>query len=368
MPAEEVAAQFDVPGRLVTLKPITTGNVNDTYRVITRTTFSEEQFILQRVNGKVFPEPTMVMANMRVVTNHAHLKIEAEAGDADRIWQLPRVIPARDGLDYVIDKNGSCWRALTLIASATSHDRITSIEHAVEAGVVLGHFQHLISDLPPGKLADTLPGFHITPRYLAQYDRTLQGESGRGLLKVSAEARRLAKFVESRRSFCNVLEDAFAAGELSLRPIHGDPKITNIMIDDFTGKGTCIIDLDTVKPGLVHYDFGDCARSTCNPAGEETTDLSEVHFDSDCFAALVKGYLSQAGSFLTEADRHYLYDSVRLIAFELGLRFFSDYLADDVYFKTTYDIQNLNRARVQFALCESIEARESLMRRALESE
>jgi Ser/Thr protein kinase RdoA (MazF antagonist) len=303
---------------------------------------------------------------MRIVTNHAHERIEAEAEKADRIWQLPRVIPARDGRDYVIDEKGDCWRALTLISSATSHDRITSIEHAVEAGVVLGHFQRLISDLPPEQLADTLPGFHITPRYLAKYDTILQTPGAQDRLDVSTEARRLAKFVETRRGFCSILEDALAAGELSLRPIHGDPKITNIMIDNFTGKGTCIIDLDTVKPGLIHYDFGDCARSTCNPAGEETIDLSEVRFDSDCFAALVKGYLSQAGSFLSEADRHYLYDSVRLITFELGLRFFADYLAGDVYFKTTYDSQNLNRARVQLALCESIEARESLMRRALE--
>ncbi|MCB1087848.1 MAG: aminoglycoside phosphotransferase, partial [Verrucomicrobiae bacterium] len=127
-----------------------------------------------------------------------------------------------------------------------------------------------------------------------------------------------------------------------------------------------IVDLDTVKPGLVHYDFGDCARSSCNPAGEETTDLSQVYLDVDLFEALVRGYLREAAAFLTEADRHYLYDSVRLIAFELGLRFFADHLAGDVYFKTTYDGHNLNRARVQFALCESIEARESKMRRALE--
>lgn len=366
MQAEEIAAQFDIAGRVVALESITTGNVNDTYCVISRTTFSEEKFILQRINGKVFPDPAAVMANMRVVTTHAHQRIEAEADDADRIWQLPRVIAAQNGLDYIIDDNGDCWRALTLIASATSHDKINSVEHAVEAGVVLGHFQRLISDLPIDQLADTLPGFHITPGYLETYNRVIDTDDARDLLAASTEARRLAKFVEARRSFCSILEDAVARGELKVRPIHGDPKITNIMIDNYTGKGTCIIDLDTVKPGLIHYDFGDCARSSCNPAGEETTDLSTVRFDSDSFAALVKGYLSQADSFLTEADRHYLYDSVRLIAFELGLRFFADYLAGDVYFKTRYDTQNLNRARVQFALCESIEAREGPMRLVLE--
>lgn len=364
--AETVATTFEVPGRLVTLKPITAGNVNDTYRVIFRTTFSEEQFILQRINRKVFKDPEAVMANMKAVTDHAHRKLLEESDDADRIWQLPRVIPSKDGRDFTVDSEGEYWRALSLIASATSYDRLNTVEHAVEAGVVLGHFQRIIADFPTHDLADTLPGFHITPRYLAYYDRIAVTPEARERFDSSSEARRLGKFVEARREFASILEDALGRGELQLRPIHGDPKITNIMLDNFTGKGTSIVDLDTVKPGLIHYDFGDAARSSCNPAGEETTDLSEVRMDTDLFGALVKGYLSEAGAFLTPADHHYLYDAVRLIAFELGLRFFADYLAGDVYFKTTYDAQNLNRARVQFALCESIEAREGMMRRALE--
>lgn len=364
--AEKIATRFQVPGRLVALQPISTGNVNDTYRAIFRTTFSEEQFILQRINKTVFKDPVAVMANMKAVTDHAHCKIEAEAEDADRIWQLPRVISADDGLDYAVDGEGEYWRALSLIASARSYESLNTPEHAVEAGVVLGHFQRIISDFPADDLKDTLPGFHITPTYLAQYDETLRNPEARQRLDHSSEARRLAKFVEERREFASVLEDARERGELQLRPIHGDPKITNIMLDNFTGKGTCIVDLDTVKPGLIHYDFGDCARSSCNPAGEESTDLSEVFLDVDLFAALVKGYLREAKAFLSEADRYYLYDSVRLIAFELGLRFFADYLAGDVYFKVNYDGHNLNRARVQLALCESIEARESKMRRALE--
>ena len=190
-------------------------------------------------------------------------------------------------------------------------------------------------------MLDTLPGFHITPGYLAQYDETLASEKGQEMLNSSMEAMRLGRFVENRREFLSVLEDARESGELKVRPVHGDPKITNIMIDQITGKGTCIIDLDTVKPGLVHYDFGDAVRSSCNPAGEETSDLSEVYFDVDLFEALVKGYLGEAGEFLTDNDRKYLFDSVRLITFELGLRFFADFLAGDVYFKTIYDGQNL---------------------------
>lgn len=367
MTAENVATRFQVPGRLVALQPINTGNVNDTYRVIFRTTFSEEQFILQRINKTVFKDPAAVMANMKAVTDHAHQRIRTEADEADRIWQLPRVIEAEDGRDYVVDDQEEYWRALSLIASANSYEKLNTPEHAVEAGVVLGHFQRIISDFPADELKDTLPGFHITPQYLARYDEVSSGSEAKARLDRSAEARRLVRFIEDRREFASVLEDALGRGELQLRPIHGDPKITNIMLDNFTGKGTSIVDLDTVKPGLIHYDFGDCARSSCNPAGEECTDLSQVMLDVDLFEALVRGYLREASAFLTEGDRHFLFDSVRLIAFELGLRFFTDYLAGDVYFKTNYDGHNLNRARVQLALCESIEARESKMRRALES-
>jgi len=365
--AEEVSRQFQVPGRLVAIETIGTGNVNDTYRVIQRTTFSEEQFILQRINQAVFKDPAAVMMNIKAVTDHAHRRIEAEADQADRIWQLPRVIPTLDDQAHFCDEDGDYWRALSLIASTKTYDKVTNTQIAFEAGVVLGNFQRLISDFPIDELQDTLPGFHITPGYLADYDSVLaDNPEAKKRLDASTEAMRLANFVEKRRDFTPVLEDALSRGELKLRPIHGDPKITNIMIDTFTGKGTSIIDLDTVKPGLVHYDFGDSARSSCNPAGEETKNLSQVFLDTDLFEALVSGYLREAKNFLTEADRNYLYDSVRLITFELGLRFFADYLAGDVYFKTTYPDQNLNRARVQFALCESIEARESLMRSTLE--
>jgi len=365
MTAETIATQFDVPGRLVTLQAIGAGNVNDTYRVILRTTFSEEQYILQRINQAVFKDPAAVMANMKAVTDYAHRKIEAEADHADRIWQLPRVIPAKDGKDYVVDAKGGYWRALSMIASTTNYEKVQVPEHAAEAGRVLGHFQRIISDYPTDELADTLPGFHIAPVYLEGYNAILENEGAQEKLRAVREAKRLHRFIEERRDFVGVLESAKARGELHLRPIHGDPKITNVMIDNFTGKGTAIVDLDTVKPGLIHDDFGDAVRSGCNPAGEETSDLSKVFLDLDLFAALVRGYLTEAKNFLTEADKQYLYDSIRLISFELGLRFFADYLAGDVYFKVTYEAQNLNRARVQFALCESIETREGKMREIL---
>ena len=366
MKAALIAQKFDVAGRLVTVDNTGEGNVNDTYLAVFRTTFSEERFILQQINRRVFPRPELIMENMRVVTDHVHRRLEAEAEMSDRIWQLPRVIPAKDGQDYVIDGDGDYWRAISLIASAHSYGQVQGVEHAREAGFVLGQFQRVISDLPVTKLHDTLEGFHITPQYLTKLDESLASSEGQVRLKSSTEAERCYRFIQARREWCSVLEDAKAKGEISLRPIHGDPKITNIMIDDATGKGTCIIDLDTVKPGLIHYDFGDCLRSCCNPAGEEVLDLKRVLFDTDLCEAIVRGYMAHATQFLTDADRNYLYDSVRLIAFELGLRFFADYIAGDVYFKIRYDGQNLNRARVQLKLTESIETRETMIRRVLD--
>lgn len=365
MKAAILANEFDVSGQLVSVEPTGSGNVNDTYLAIFRTTFSEFRFILQRLNTHVFSSPEAVMHNMKTITEHVHKRLNNEIEQADRIWQLPRIIPTKTGSDYILHDDGECWRAISLIASATAYEEIQNPEHAHEAGYVLGQFQRLISDLPAEQLKDTLPGFHITPSYLDQLDKALATNDGQARLKSSSAAKQVYNFINERRKWASVLEDAKAADKLPLRPIHGDPKIANIMIDDATGKGTCIIDLDTVKPGLVHYDFGDCLRSCCNPSGEDAQNLSKVIFDTDLCEAIVTGYMSFAKDFLTDVDREYLYDSIRLITFELGLRFFADYIAGDRYFKIRHEGQNLNRARVQLKLCESIETRESIIRKIL---
>jgi Ser/Thr protein kinase RdoA (MazF antagonist) len=357
-----IAQQFDVAGRLVSVTEHGDGNVNDTYIVVFRTTFSEERFILQRISSAVFAEPMHIIHNMKLLTEHAHLKLEAEADTADRIWQLPKLIPTKDGNSFVIDDNGNYWRAISLIASAHSYETVQNIEHAFEVGTVLGKFHETVNDLSTEQLKDPLPGFHETPNYLAEYDEICLQKTSKLFLSFAKEADNCHRFIKQRRSIVTLLEDAKQNGKLKLKPIHGDPKISNIMIDDDTGKGTCIVDLDTVKPGLVHYDFGDCMRSCCNPVGEETEDISNVIFDTDLCRAITKGYMTFGRQFLTESDKDYLYDSIRLITFELGLRFFTDYLEGDTYFKTRYDGHNLHRARVQFKLVESIETREDIIK------
>ena len=358
--------KFAIKGRLVTVFPVGGGNINDTYIAIFRNTFEEQQVILQRINANVFANPRKIMENLHYITQHSHEKLEREADGADRVWQMPKIIQTWEGEDFYTGIDGSCWRVITKIPSASAFDTPQGPEHAAECGAVLAHFHGLLSDLDISRLHDPLPGFHITPRYLEKYDETMASDAGQRRLNASMEARRLAKIIDDRRDFVPVLQKAIADGSLKKRVMHGDPKINNIMIDDFTGKGTAMIDLDTVSPGLVQYDFGDAVRSICNPAGEEELNLNRVVFDMDLFEAFARGYLAQARDFLTETDRHYLFPAVRLITFELGLRFFQDYLAGSVYFKTRSAEQNLNRARVQFRLCESIESRERMIRAVLE--
>ncbi len=353
-----IAEQFSLEGRVLEVHEFGNGNINDTYLV---TTDSNEghHFVLQRINTQVFKHPRLIMQNMRIFTEHMRRRAREEGS----LWEMPRVLKTRAGLDFHVDEGNNFWRAISYVEGAHSYDTIHSIEHAREVGHALGTFQHLISDLPVENLADTLEGFHITPLYLEQYDRT----TSRNGFAANAEVRWGMEFVSARRRWAHVLEDARHQGKLRLRPVHGDPKVNNVMIQEGTGRAISLVDLDTVKPGLIHYDIGDCMRSGCNPLGEETEQWESVRFDPQIGEAILTGYLTQARHFLTAADYEYLFDSIRLIAFELGVRFFTDHLAGNAYFKVKHPRHNLLRALVQFKLTESIEAHESEIRGIIQS-
>jgi hypothetical protein len=348
---------FKPRGKVLEIIKYGHGNVNDTF-LVTVDSRVEKHFILQRINMRVFPRPELVMLNLRTISTHIRGKHPDSIIGSQRRWETPYVLPTPDGEDYWIDDSGSFWRALSFIERAESFDTILDMDHAEEVGYALGLFQRLVSDLPVNRLADTLEGFHITPLYLAHYDEVL---ARRGPIQ-SPEAARAFELVNRRRASARILEEAKANGKLHLLPIHGDPKVNNIMMDTNTRKTVGMIDLDTVKPGLIHYDIGDCLRSCCNPMGEETDRWEDVRFDLDICRAVLKGYLESASSFLSEDDYAYLFEAVRLIAFELGLRFFTDYLEGNIYFKSRYEEHNLARALVQFTLAESIESQESSIR------
>ncbi|WP_374086848.1 phosphotransferase enzyme family protein [Methylomicrobium lacus] len=338
-----IARQFS--GSSTAVLPLGNGLINATYLVTT----AAEPFVLQCINAHVFPEPEAILTNLAEIGRH----IDSKAPEAVEL-QIPRLIQSEAGFDSVCDDRGRIWRATRYIADTVSLEVLGNLHEARQAGFALGHFHRLLSDLDPVRLKDTLPGFHITPAYLANYDR----------IQPTADPNRISKdcssFIERHRVFADDLETAKRQGLLPLRIIHGDPKLNNFLFDRDRQKAVGLIDLDTVKPGLLHYDIGDCLRSCCHRPENDT-------FDPDIGEAILASYLDEAGHFFTGPDYDYLYAAIRLIPFELGLRFYTDHLEGDRYFKVEGPEQNLERALGQFRLCKSIIAQEGAIIKLVES-
>lgn len=354
-----IAQPFVSQGVITDIRPFGSGNINDTF-LVTLQDGVESCFVLQRINTQVFAQPALIMQNMRMYSEHVQARLRQTP--LDRRWEVPRVLLTQEGQDHWV-AGDAFWRAISYIDGSKSFDSIQSLAHAQEIGYALGTFHNLISDLSPHNLADTLVGFHITPLYVQHYQSVLAQNQRNG----SLEENYCLQFVGDRTHWAGVLEEAKAQGRLPIRLMHGDPKVNNVMFDIATGKAVSVIDLDTVKPGLIHYDIGDCLRSGCNPAGEETLDWEAVQFEPDLCEGILRGYLSVAKDFLLASDYDYLFEGIRLIAFELGLRFLTDHLAGNIYFKVKHPQHNLARALVQFKLTESIEAQESTIRQLIRS-
>ena len=337
------------------------GIIHDTYLV--ELDGQADSFILQRINTQVFKQPELIMHNLRLVCEHVHdLKKFASRG-IDSGWKMLHIIPTRNNRDFFIDSEGGFWRALSFISGAKPLEKIANLDNASEVGRALGIFHLLTGNLNPALLHDTLPGFHNIELYLSHYDQVLSS----GIHREFTESEKFCRqFVEDRRSWAPVLENGRKHNKLQMRIIHGDPKINNVMVDSQTGKAVSIIDLDTIKPGLLLYDLGDCLRSCCNISGEESDDFDAVRFDLGRCKALLSGYMGEAHGCFTAQDFDFFFDAIRLIPFELGLRFYTDYLEGNLYFKSSYSTQNLDRAVVQFRLVASIEQQEDKIRALVE--
>lgn len=347
-----VAEAFALPAPVARVEPLGNGNVNATYRVHLAGE-GQGSTVLQRLNTAVFREPQLVMANIEAVAAHVERRLaEGNPDPEGRPWRMPAVLRQRLSGEPWLERQGSFWRMLSFLEGTRSVDAIEGLEQAREIGAALGLFHALIHDLPAERLADTLVGFHITPAYLEHYQQVLHEST----VERCPRCLEAIAFVEQRQERAGVLEEALAAGRLRLRPIHGDPKINNLLLCQSSGRAVALIDLDTVKPGLVHYDIGDCLRSACNPHGEDCADLEAVHFDLALAERVLGGYLSVARGFLSDADLDAIPDAIALLPFELGLRFLTDHLAGDVYFRTSRPGHNLDRALVQFRLAASVEA------------
>ena len=360
----DIVDRFQLKGDVERVEKFGSGNINDTYRSILQHP-SELAYIHQRISRAVFPSPEKVMENIVRVTTHIREKLQSSETTA-----TVELIPTKEGHLWYIDSAGEYWRTMAFISNAVTYDTVQNLTHAYEAGKVLGQFQRYVADIPPEQLHDTLPGFHHTPIYYEQFLRILatnHSDPATESRKQEPDSVELITIIREHESLVSLLMDPYQAGVLHERVVHNDPKINNILLDEHTSQGLCIIDLDTVKSGLIHFDYGDCLRSAANPAGEEARDIRQVSFDVNIFKQMTKGYLEETRSFLSEADIAYLVDSIKVIAFELGTRFFTDYLKGDVYFKISHPHHNLNRAKVQLALLKDIEAQEADIRKIMET-
>lgn len=350
----KVSSAFEIAGDFISAEPYGSGHINDTYAATFSQGGTAVRYIFQRVNHNIFKNPPALMENIERVTSHQQKKL-ASAGDASR--KALTLIRTRCGRAYSKDDDGNYWRSYIFVEKAKTYDIIETPEQAFQAARAFGEFQKTLVDLPGGRLLETIPDFHNTPKRYAALEEAIQ----RDVKNRAAECKKEIEFTMKRKEIAGLLIDLCAKGEIPERITHNDTKLNNVMIDDATNQGICVIDLDTVMPGLVHYDFGDLVRTSTSPAAEDEKDLSKVKMQMNMFEALIKGYLESAGGFLNPTERKYLPFAGKLITLEIGVRFLTDYLAGDVYFKIKKPEHNLDRCRTQFKLVQSIEEQEDKM-------
>ena len=352
----KVACQFQIGGEFRSATRYGSGHINDTYLVVFEQGGARARFIVQRINHGIFKNPAALMENIQRVTTHLAAQAAGEAESERRVLTL---ISARDGRAWHVDEEGNYWRAYRFIEGARTYDAVESTEQAFQAAKAFGRFQQMLASLPAPRLHETIPDFHNTPKRFRALEEAITADAA-GRARLTG---REIEFALTRKSMAGVLLEA----KLPERVTHNDTKFSNVLLDDATGEGICVVDLDTVMPGLALYDFGDMVRTTTSPAVEDERDLSRVTMQFAMFEALVRGYLQSAGRFLTKAEKQHLAFSGKLITFEQGIRFLTDYLAGDTYYKVQREGQNLDRCRTQFKLIESIEEQEDKMERLVEA-
>ena len=348
-----VAGQFRIDhAELAEFELYGSGHINETYRVVFKTDGQDDVYIFQKLNTNIFRNPDHLMENMSRVLKHCAAKL---AGKPDQARRCIHLVPTRDGKMFCRTSDGSCWRSYHFIGGASTYNILETEEQAYQAAKAFGGFQMMLADLPGERLHEIIPNFHNTPSRYADFEKALAADkAGRaGLCRPEIE------FAKKVAWMAPVLVDLQAKGELPERITHNDTKLNNVLLDDKTGEGICVIDLDTIMPGLSLYDFGDMVRTSVSPAAEDETDLSKVQARTGVFRALVKGFLEGAQGCLTKKEMEMLPFSGILITYEIGLRFLADFLDGDVYFRTARPNHNLDRCRTQFTLVQRLMEKEA---------
>ena len=352
---KSIAASFNLSGRLIRSESFGSGHINDTYCLTCEKDGRQLHYILQRINHQVFKNPPTMMENIRRVTNHIRRKLQEQQNKLFLRQLL--VIETKDGTDFYRDERGNYWRLYNRIENAITYDTIESPELAYEAARMFGRFAAMLTDLPGPPLHETILDFHTTPKRFKAFLQVLRQDPCNRAKEAGAEI----DFVLSNADICDVLLNHAGKGEIPVRITHNDTKINNVLLDEKTHKGVCVIDLDTVMPGLSLYDFGDMVRTATNPAEEDERDLSKVTMRMPIFEMLLKGFAEETHAFLTPTEKKNLVFAGKLITFEQMIRFLADHLAGDIYYKIHREGHNLDRCRTQMKMVQSIIAQEEQM-------
>lgn len=346
---KNIIEAFPFNGELTSIESTDTGLINSTYMLTFSDGNQDFQYVLQKINTNVFKKPDELMSNIMNVTGFLRNKINLSGGNAAR--ETLTFLYTKDNSPYYLDENGGCWRSYIYISKCYTCDKIDSEVKAFRSGKAFGKFQRMLSDYPAANLFETIPHFHDTPsRYSDLKNAVDENLSGR-LQEIQAEL----SFALDREKDASKLVDLAAEGKIPMRVTHNDTKINNVLFDSITNEAICVIDLDTIMPGLSLYDFGDSIRSGAVTSDENEQDLNKYGLDINLFKSYTEGFLSEAGHALNEEEIANLAFSAKLMTLECGVRFLTDYLNGDTYFKTEYPEHNLVRCRTQLKLVEDIE-------------
>jgi len=345
---------FAIEGTCTDVRAHERGHIHNTFISTWEHEGEAQRFLHQQLNDKVFNDIPALMHNVKCVTGH--LEDRTHSGRNPNGFRTLELVPTRLGRSFLVAESGH-WRTYYYVENTDNYDICESPERAYEAARAFGDFQAQLIDLDVGKLRETIPRFFSSPFRIRQFEDALDSDPRNR----AAAARAEMEFVFARRSMAYVIEDHMRLGAFPKRIVHGDTKLNNVLFDRDSGKAVCIVDLDTCMPSYSLYDFGDLVRFTAATSGEDETDLGKVGTDLELYRALVRGYLDSAKHFLTPLEIELMPFAARLVTFTIGLRFLTDYLAGDVYFKTEHPTHNLDRARVQFGMVDFMERHEREM-------
>ena len=345
---KEIFDYFITDGTFLRGEPYGSGHIHDTFRIETAEK-DKDDYILQRLNNKIFKNIPELQQNIERVTIHLRNKLEQIPG-SDIKRECLCLIRSHEGKSWIIDKDGNYWRMYIFISNHRSYNIVDSPVKAIEGGKAIGRFQAMLSDMPGGPLFETIPSFHNIEKRLQTFSLKVREDPVGRAETVSEEIKQVLQRAEDMKIILKLGQE----GKIPLRITHNDTKFNNILLDEYD-KALCVIDLDTVMPGYVHYDFGDAIRTVTNSASEDETDLSKIRMDVDLFKAYSEGYLSETGDTLNDVEKEFLAFAPQLITYTIAVRFLTDYIDGDNYFKIHHKHHNLQRARAQLRLVSSME-------------